>query len=115
MGFRFRRSIRILPGLRLNLGKRGASVSIGGRGAHITVGHGQVRETVGLPGSGLSYTATQGVHHHAAADAPGAAPPNGLSTAPQQARRPRLPWAIARLAVFAGMMAIAGRIVWFLW
>jgi hypothetical protein len=62
MGFRFRRSIRILPGLRLNIGKRGVSASVGGRGAHITVGHGKVRETVGIPGTGLSYTATQGTH-----------------------------------------------------
>jgi hypothetical protein len=114
MGFRFRRSIRILPGLRLNLGKRGASVSIGGRGAHITVGHGKVRETVGLPGSGLSYTATQGVHRQTAPDAPGTAQPNGLTNAPQHARRPSLPWAIARLVVFAGMVAIAARIAWLL-
>ena len=40
--FRFRRSIKILPGIRLNVGKRGVSTSIGVRGAHITVGHGQV-------------------------------------------------------------------------
>jgi Protein of unknown function (DUF4236) len=56
MPLRFRRSIRVLPFLRLNVSKRGASVSIGGRGAHVTLGHGQVRETVGLPGSGISYT-----------------------------------------------------------
>jgi hypothetical protein len=62
MGFRFRRSIRILPGLRLNIGKRGVSTSIGGRGAHITIGHGKVRETVGLPGTGLSYTHVEGTH-----------------------------------------------------
>ena len=29
MGFRFRRSIKILPGIRLNFGKRGVSTSIG--------------------------------------------------------------------------------------
>lgn len=62
MGFRFRRSIRILPGIRLNIGKRGVSTSIGVRGAHITVGHGQVRETVGIPGSGLSYTHVDKTH-----------------------------------------------------
>jgi hypothetical protein len=57
--FHFRRSIRILPGLRINIGKRGVSTSIGVRGAHVTVGHGKVRETVGIPGSGISYSATQ--------------------------------------------------------
>jgi len=56
MGFRFRRSIKIAPGVRINLSKSGASTSIGTRGAHVTVGHGQVRETVGIPGTGLSYT-----------------------------------------------------------
>jgi hypothetical protein len=69
VGFRFRRSSRILPGLRLNIGKRGVSTSIGVRGAHITVGHGKVRETVGIPGSGISYTTTQGTHQDARSEA----------------------------------------------
>jgi hypothetical protein len=56
MGFRFRRSIKLFPGLRLNFGKRGISASIGVRGAHVTYGPTGTRTTVGLPGSGLSYT-----------------------------------------------------------
>ena len=56
MGFRFRRSIKILPGIRLNFGKRGISTSIGVRGAHVTIGKTGTRTTVGLPGSGLSFT-----------------------------------------------------------
>jgi hypothetical protein len=56
MGFRFRRSVKILPGIRLNFGKRGVSTSIGVRGAHVTFGATGTRTTVGLPGSGLSYT-----------------------------------------------------------
>jgi hypothetical protein len=56
MGFRFRRSIKILPGIRLNFGKRGISTSIGVRGAHVTFGKTRTRTTVGLPGSGMSYT-----------------------------------------------------------
>jgi hypothetical protein len=36
MPFRFRRSIRIAPGIRLNIGKCGLSTSLGGRGAHVT-------------------------------------------------------------------------------
>ncbi len=58
MPFRFRRSIRIAPGIRLNLSKSGVSTSVGERGAHITVGHGHTRTTVGVPGTGLSYTTT---------------------------------------------------------
>jgi len=56
MGFRFRRSIRILPGVRVNFGKRVASVSVGVRGAHVTVGPTGTRTTVGVPGTGFSYT-----------------------------------------------------------
>jgi hypothetical protein len=56
MGFRFHRSINLLPGIRINLGKRGLSTSIGVRGAHVTFGETGTRTTVGLPGSALSYT-----------------------------------------------------------
>ena len=56
MGFRFRRSVRIMPGLRLNFGKRGVSVSAGPRGAKVTVGPTGTRATVGIPGTGISYT-----------------------------------------------------------
>jgi hypothetical protein len=56
MGFRFRRSIGIIPGVRLNFGRRGTSVSLGVRGAHMTVGPTGVRKTVGIPGTGMSYT-----------------------------------------------------------
>ena len=55
MGLRFRRSIRLAPGLRLNLAKRGGSVSVGGGGASLNIGRDGTRGTVGLPGTGLSY------------------------------------------------------------
>jgi hypothetical protein len=56
MGLRFRRSTRIFPGVRINLGKRGVSTSIGVRGAHVTFGKIGIRTTVGIPGTGVSYT-----------------------------------------------------------
>jgi Protein of unknown function (DUF4236) len=58
MGFRFRRSIRIAPGVRINIGKTGASVSAGVRGARVTFGRTGTRTTVGVPGTGVSYTHT---------------------------------------------------------
>ena len=54
--FRFRKSIKILPGLKLNLNKKGVSMTAGGRGFHCTVGKNRVNTTIGLPGTGLSYT-----------------------------------------------------------
>jgi hypothetical protein len=38
MTFRFRKSLRIAPGVRFNFGKRGTSLSVGGRGGRATVG-----------------------------------------------------------------------------
>lgn len=58
MGFRFRRSISVLPGVRINIGKTGASVSAGVRGARVTFGRAGTRATVGIPGTGASYTHT---------------------------------------------------------
>lgn len=59
MGFRFRRSFKIIPGVRLNLSGSGASVSLGPRGLHYTIGPHGTRTTVGLPGSGVSWTSYQ--------------------------------------------------------
>src|SRR5881392_3028596 len=59
MGFRFRQSFKIIPGVRLNLSGSGASVSLGPRGAHFTISPHGTRTTVGLPGSGISWTAYQ--------------------------------------------------------
>lgn len=57
MGFRFRKSLKILPGVRVNLGNKGInSVSVGTRGAKVNVGKKGVRSTVGINGTGLSYS-----------------------------------------------------------
>jgi hypothetical protein len=59
MGFRFRRSFKIIPGVRLNLSGSGASVSLGPRGLHYTIGQHGTRTTIGVPGSGISWTGYQ--------------------------------------------------------
>ncbi|MGA2792242.1 MAG: DUF4236 domain-containing protein [Roseiarcus sp.] len=56
MGFRFYKRVSLIPGLRVNLSRSGASVSLGRRGAWYTIGPRGRRVTVGLPGSGLFYT-----------------------------------------------------------
>lgn len=57
MGFKFRKSIKILPGVRVNVSNKGvSSVSVGKRGAKVNIGKKGVRNTVGIPGSGLSYS-----------------------------------------------------------
>jgi hypothetical protein len=59
MSFRFRKSIKIMPGVRVNLfaSKSGLSpsLSVGPRGASVSVGKRGVHGNVGLPGTGVSY------------------------------------------------------------
>jgi hypothetical protein len=90
MGFRFHRSIKILPGIRLNFGKRGVSTSIGVRGAHVTFGKTGTRTTVGLPGSGISYTHLNQAHRQRAILP--AARPASESSAPLGGARSGLLW-----------------------
>lgn len=56
MAWRFRRSVKIAPGIRWNFGKRSTSLSFGPRGFKLTAGTAGVRHTIGIPGTGLSYT-----------------------------------------------------------
>jgi hypothetical protein len=56
MGLRFHRSIKLLPGIRVNLSGSGASLSLGPRGFHYTVGPKGTRVTAGIPGTGLSWS-----------------------------------------------------------
>ena len=54
MGLRLYRRLHVLPGLRLNVGTRGASLSFGHRGAWYTLStHGRRTATLGWPGTGL--------------------------------------------------------------
>jgi Protein of unknown function (DUF4236) len=55
VGWRFQRRRRLLPGITLNVGKRGASLSAGPRGAKVNLGRRGVAATVSLVGTGLSY------------------------------------------------------------
>ena len=68
--FRFRRSIKLFPGVRWNFGKKSTSLSIGGRGANYTIGTSGSRTTVGIPGTGLSYTEIHNSHSRVAARNP---------------------------------------------
>lgn len=102
MGLRFRKTISILPGVRLNLGKSTASVSVGVPGFRKTFNtKGQVTTTVGLPGTGLYYVDTKNPKKEAArrqqaqearnsipAQAPAPAPVPASKPMPQQYRRP---------------------------
>lgn len=60
MGLRFRKSISIIPGVKLNFGKTGMSVSTGIPGFRKTFHtSGRVTTSVGIPGTGLYYVDTK--------------------------------------------------------
>ena len=56
MAFRLFRRIKIAPRITINLSKSGLSASAGMRGARVTLGPRGVRRTVGIPGTGVSYS-----------------------------------------------------------
>ena len=59
MGLRFRKSIKIAPGIRLNIGKKSSGISFGKKGLRFSANtSGRKTMTMGLPGTGLSYTKT---------------------------------------------------------
>jgi len=92
MGFRFHRSVRLIPGLRVNFSKSGTSLSVGGRGATVNFSKRGTKTTVGLPGTGLSWSET---HKRSARVVPsGAGVPSTGS-----GRRYTVPVAIAAFAL----------------
>lgn len=61
MGLRFRKSVKIAPGLKLNFNKKSVGITAGTKGAHYTVNSkGKRTASVGIPGSGVSYTSSSG-------------------------------------------------------
>lgn len=59
MGFKVRKSIKIAPGVRLNVSSKNLGLSAGVRGARVSVNtNGRVTRTVGIPGTGISHTST---------------------------------------------------------
>lgn len=60
---RFRKSVKICKGVKVNFSKSGASLSLGGRGHSVNIGGRGTRTTIGIPGTGLSYSSKVGGSH----------------------------------------------------
>ena len=61
MGFRFRKSFKIAPGVKVNFGKKGVGTSLGGKGFRVSINSsGRRTTTVGIPGTGISYSSSKG-------------------------------------------------------
>lgn len=61
MAWRFRRSVQILPGVKINFNRKSTSLTIGGHGIHKTFSStGRTTTSLGIPGTGLYYTTSTG-------------------------------------------------------
>lgn len=61
MGFRYRKTRSVAPGVKVNLNKKSASVRFGGKGAGVTLNtNGKRTQSIGVPDTGLSYTQSSG-------------------------------------------------------
>lgn len=56
MPVRFRRTFTLFPGVKVNVSKGGMSLTVGRKGFHLNFSKQGVRQTTGLPGSGISHT-----------------------------------------------------------
>jgi tetratricopeptide (TPR) repeat protein len=68
---RYRKSVRLAPGIRMTFSKSGISYSAGTKGLRVTkTASGRVTSTIRVPGTGLSHTATLGTSTPARASRP---------------------------------------------
>ena len=56
MGWSFRKSFTLFPGLRATVSKSGLSLSAGPRGARVSQSQQGTRVSLGIPGTGLRWT-----------------------------------------------------------
>lgn len=103
--FRFRRTIRIAPGIRFNINKRSIGLSAGVRGARASINSdGRSTRSVGIPGTGLYYRSQTGPRRRRHADGSlGVDPNSGLATV--------LAWlgAVAIIAVIVAVIVASTR------
>lgn len=60
MGLRFRKSVKIAPGVRLNISKKSVGISAGVKGYCKSINSsGRVTTSIGVPGTGVSYVKTE--------------------------------------------------------
>lgn len=131
--FRYRKSVRLAPGVKLNFNKKSVSLTGGVRGAHVTKSFGgRSNYSVGAPGTGLWYRGYLGGKHRRAAQ--GESLGYQLATAPEGTTKAKignffvwlgglvwlLPLAAIVAAIFGGLHNFGGfyivlALIWTVW
>lgn len=96
MGFRMRKSFKVMPGVRMTVTPRGVSSSVGSKYARVSAhSSGRVTKSASLPGTGVSYVKTSGgKRRSASATSRPTAPTQRVAQAPKpvaQAPKPVAP------------------------
>ena len=81
MGLRFRKSIKIAPGVKLNLGKKSTGISIGGKYGGVSLNSKTgARARVSAPGTGMSYSTKIGGSSSGSSGQISTAAPSGINS-----------------------------------
>lgn len=132
MGLRFRKSVKIAPGVRLNISKKSVGISAGVKGYRKSINSsGRVTTSIGVPGTGVSCVKTENLKSKkkktvssrvsstaAAASSPASSPAKVQKAAAQPKEKPPKTTAVlqerpdASFVVF-GVVALAGAVFLF--
>lgn len=108
MGFRFRKSIKLFPGVKLNFSKSGVSASIGKPGATVNISDRGTKTTVGIPGTGISYSENIPSNSRSSQGAPTQTPDNGVRRSAMSFGA-LLGWGIVAFGCFVFIAGIVSR------
>ena len=120
MSLRFRRRIKIIPGVHLNISRSGISTSVGVRGASLTLGKQGTYLNTGIPGTGVSWRGRIS-EPNASRPAQTTSEPQNTEPATNIHHTHHLHW--WKVLIFVGTLLIAGAtksngiigIVWLCW
>jgi hypothetical protein len=112
MGMRYRKSVNLGGGVRLNLSAKSVSLSGGVPGARVTYNSKGYRTTsVGIPGTGLSYRATRATR----GGVPQPLPSTQMSAGPPFTKRKLITATAATLFALVPIIAVGGVLLWACW
>jgi Protein of unknown function (DUF4236) len=94
MGFSYRKSFKLAPGVRMTVSKSGIGYSVGGKGVRVTKrARGGVQTTLHAPGTGLSYSASTSTGtRKRSKPQPSDSPPASTANDAATAGKPRRSW-----------------------
>jgi Protein of unknown function (DUF4236) len=117
VGFRYRKSFKVAPGIRMTVSKSGIGYSAGGKGYRVTKrADGRIQQTLSAPGTGFSYTTTSGrTRQRTSRSSSVSASPSALVEARRRARaavpKPRHMKIERRLLVIGFALTVVGVVV----